>query len=283
MSDTNHPSRRDAMKAALKVGIYAAPVVLSATNPSPAAAQASGPTGILTGTISSSANGSPIAGATVAVGSVSALTNASGVYTIPNAPSGSRVVTSSAAGFSTRTDTVNITAGGTTTFSAALVPSSASGNITIILTWGATPSDLDSHLRGPNTGGGRFEVYYGNPNPVPYASLDVDDTSSFGPETVTVRPVAGNFIPGVYNYFVVNYSGSPYFDTSNAVITVFQGGIQIGQYLASAATGSASSAIWSVFTFTLLATPTGSPVLTPVQVFTNTAPADSEHALDRTK
>ena len=283
MSGTNRTSRREAMKAALKVGVYAAPVILSATIPSPVSAQVSGPTGILTGIISSSSTGLPISGATVAVGTVSAVTNASGVYTIANAPSGSRVVTTSAPGFSTRTDTVNIVAAATTTFSTALVPLGASGNITIVLTWGATPLDLDSHLTGPNTGGGRFEVYYANRNPVPYASLDVDDVNGFGPETVTVSPVAGNFIPGVYNYFVVNFSTTPAFNVSGAVITVFQGGVQLAQYPVSAATGNAALLIWSVFTFTLLATPTGSPVLTPVQTFTSTPPSDADHALDRTK
>ncbi len=265
-------SRRQAIKTALTVGTYAAPLILSAAVPAPVAAQASGPTGALTGTVSSAANAAPIAGATVTVGSASALTNGSGVYTIPNAPSGLRSVSTSAPGFSTRTDSVNIAAGGSTLFSTALVPSSASGAVTIVLTWGASPSDLDSHLVGPVLPSGRFHCYYGSSAPVAYASLDIDDTSGFGPETTSITTASGNFVPGSYSFYVHNYSGGT-FAGSGAVVTVFQGGLQIGQFLVSAASGTASSQYWTVFSFTLTATPTGAIAITTDQLFTNIAPA----------
>ena len=265
-------SRREAIKTALKIGAYATPVIVAASVPVPLAAQVSGPTGTLTGIISNSTNGLPIPGATVAVGAVSALTNASGVYTIPNAPSGTRTVTTSAAGFSTRTDTVIIAAGATTTFSTTLVPGTSSGNLTIILNWGAVPTDLDSHLVGPNSAGGRFHCFYAARTPVSYVSLDVDDVTSFGPETITVSTLSGNFVAGSYNYYVHNFSGSPAFDVSGASITVFQGGVQLAQFLVSAATGSPALVLWSVFSFTLTATPTGGIVITPVQQFVSTAP-----------
>lgn len=275
MSDDNTPStgpsRREAMKTALKVGAYATPVILSAAVPAPVAAQVTGPTGTLTGTIRSASSSLPIAGATVTVATVSATTNASGVYTISNAPSGVRSVTTSAPGYITRTDSVNITPGGSTSFSTALVLASAGGNLTIVLTWGAVPNDLDSHLVGPS-GGTRFHCYYGSPTPVSYASLDIDDTSAFGPETITVSTVSGVFVAGSYSYFVVNFSGSPEFDASSAIVTVFQGGAQIAQFLASAATGSPTLDIWSVFSFTLTATASGQIAITPVQQFTSTAP-----------
>ncbi len=78
----------------------------------------------------------------------------------------------------------------------------ASGGITMKLTWGAAPSDLDSHLFTPSGA----EVYYsskGSLSAAPYAALDVDDTSSFGPEVVTIN----RLMVGTYRYFVVNYSG----------------------------------------------------------------------------
>ena len=266
-------SRREAIKTALKIGAYATPVIVAASVPVPLAAQVSGPTGILTGIISNSTNGLPIPGATVAVGTVSATTNASGVYTIPNAPSGTQTVTTSAVGFSTRTDPVPIAAGATTTFSTTLVPVGPTGNLTILLNWGAAPADLDSHLTGPTTTGGRFHVFFGAPNPVPYASLDVDDVDGFGPETVTVTPLSGNFVPGTYSFFVVNFSTTPEFDVSAARITVFQGGAQLAQFQVSAATGNPALDIWSVFSFTLTATPSGGIVLTPIQQFVSTAPS----------
>lgn len=265
------PSRREAMKTALKAGAYAAPVILAASVPTPVSAQVSGPTGTLTGTVSNASNGQPIAGATVAVNGASAVTNASGVYTIANAPAGTRTVTTSATGFTTRTDTVNVVAGSSTTFSTALVPTSVGTGVSTVLTWGAQPSDLDSHMVGPNGSGGRFHCYYGSSNPVPFVRLDVDDTSAFGPETITVSQVSGSFVAGTYNYYVHNYSGSPEFDTSNAVVTVFAQGAQVAQYLVGGVSGSPTSNYWSVFGFNLTASGAGSSI-TPVQQFTNTPP-----------
>jgi hypothetical protein len=264
-------SRREAMKTALKAGAYAAPVILAASVPTPVSAQVSGPTGTLTGTVSNASNGSPIPGATVSVAGVSAVTNASGVYTIANAPAGTRTVTTTASGFTTRTDTVNIVAGSSTTFSTALVPTSVGTGVSVVLTWGAQPSDLDSHLVGPNGSGGRFHCYYANRTPVPFVRLDVDDVTAFGPETITVSQVSGSFVAGTYNYYVHNFSGSPEFDVSNAVVTVFAQGAQVAQYRVSNASGSATSNYWSVFGFTLTASGAGSSIA-PVQQFTNTPP-----------
>lgn len=222
-------------------------------------------TTVLTGTISNASNGQPISGARVAVGTLSATTNASGVYRIDNAAAGNQTVTISASGFTTRTDTVTIAAGATTTFSTALVPVAAGGNITIVLTWEAQPPDLDSHLRGPTTTGGRFHVYYSDPRPVSHASLDVDDTTGFGPETITVSPVGGQFVAGTYTYYVHNFSRTPGFDVSNARVTVFQSGVQLQQFTVSAASGSRASLWWSVFRFTLTATSSGQITITPIQ------------------
>lgn len=265
------PSRREAMKTALKAGAYAAPVILAAGVPTPVSAQVTGPTGTLTGLVTNAQNAQPISGATVSVGGVTGTTNASGVYTIANAPAGSRTVTTSASGFSTRTDTVNIVAGSSTTFNTSLVPTAVGAGIAIVLTWGAQPSDLDSHLVGPNGSGGRFHCYYANRTPVPFVSLDVDDTSAFGPETITVSQVSGSYVAGSYNYYVDNYSGTPEFNVSNAVVTVFAGGAQVAQYLVGNATGNPANDTWSVFQFTL--TPSGAGAsITPIQQFTTVEP-----------
>ena len=61
----------------------------------------------------------------------------------------------------------------------------------IVLTWGETPRDLDSHLVGLDDANSVFHIAYYNKverdtdgNVI--ASLDVDDVSSYGPETVTI-------------------------------------------------------------------------------------------------
>jgi hypothetical protein len=64
--------------------------------------------------------------------------------------------------------------------------------ILVRLDWGSTPSDLDSHLSGPDLAGGRFHCFFVDRNPVPYVALDADDVTAFGPETITIsRSPAG--------------------------------------------------------------------------------------------
>lgn len=79
--------------------------------------------------------------------------------------------------------------------------------VTITLTWGASPSDLDSHLMipvsGGNTAGHVYYSYKGSASSYPYSNLDTDDTSSYGPEVVTIF----RKLEGTYTYFVHNYSG----------------------------------------------------------------------------
>ncbi len=92
-----------------------------------------------------------------------------------------------------------------------VTPPPAAGQYRIVLSWGADPSDLDSHLTGPTgnpAGPERYHVYFGSraaTNPTSgdsLAVLDVDDTSGFGPETITFTPTAD----GVYRYTVFNYT-----------------------------------------------------------------------------
>lgn len=89
-----------------------------------------------------------------------------------------------------------------TTLPNCLVLNIASAGVTMKLTWGANPSDLDSHLTTPS---GAHIDYSDDGSLVaaPYAALDVDDRSSFGPEVVTIS----RLMVGTYKYFVVNYSG----------------------------------------------------------------------------
>lgn len=83
------------------------------------------------------------------------------------------------------------------------------GNIRIVLTWGATPSDLDSHLFGPEVNGSsRFHISYSNKNHYEdgevAANLDLDDTNSYGPETTTIYDSVA--AEGTYSFYVHNYS-----------------------------------------------------------------------------
>jgi len=93
----------------------------------------------------------------------------------------------------------------------------------ITLSWGESPRDLDSHFTTPamTAGATRPHVYYGARGDLgqsPYAALDTDDTSSYGPEVITVsRAFAGR-----YRYSVHNYSGQSNgaIERSGASVTV---------------------------------------------------------------
>lgn len=90
----------------------------------------------------------------------------------------------------------------------------------ITLTWGENPDDLDSHLFTPEIMGTRHQVYWLNEgslvNP-PYAELDVDDVSSFGPENVTID----RLMPGTYRYAVHHFAGTGTVTTSGAQVRLF--------------------------------------------------------------
>ncbi|MDR2639014.1 MAG: tetratricopeptide repeat protein [Helicobacteraceae bacterium] len=76
----------------------------------------------------------------------------------------------------------------------------------IVLSWGATPADLDSHLVYKASGGDQH-IYFGEKKGVG-ANLDVDDTTSYGPETITINKLQPN---QTYIYAVADYTnkGNP--------------------------------------------------------------------------
>ena len=79
----------------------------------------------------------------------------------------------------------------------------------IVLEWGENPSDLDSHLWTP-TGAHIYYVTRGSLNSAPFVNLDVDDVTSYGPETVTIRTLEA----GTYTYVLGEWGRH---DTSSSV------------------------------------------------------------------
>jgi hypothetical protein len=77
----------------------------------------------------------------------------------------------------------------------------AAGETRIVLSWGATPSDLDSHIQVPKATTGTTEISYRNRSEEGTA-LDVDDAGGFGPETITISTAN----TGTYTYWVQDYS-----------------------------------------------------------------------------
>ena len=103
----------------------------------------------------------------------------------------------------------------------SLSPMLPEGQVRIVLEWGATPSDLDSHLVNNNQG---IHIYFSEKT-APSANLDVDDTSSYGPETTTISQQ----LPGKYTFYVQDYtnhdrsSDSRAMADSGARVTVYIG------------------------------------------------------------
>ncbi|MDO5348973.1 MAG: zinc-ribbon domain-containing protein [Lachnospiraceae bacterium] len=84
-------------------------------------------------------------------------------------------------------------------------PRLAEGEVRIVLTWGYTPQDLDSHLFTPYDnvfGDNTYHIWYGNKQDAVGNNLDVDDTTGYGPETMTI-PVLKN---GLYKYYVADFT-----------------------------------------------------------------------------
>jgi hypothetical protein len=105
-------------------------------------------------------------------------------------------------------------------------------------------------LTGPNADGSRFHVYYsakGSTTSPPYASLDVDNTHSFGPETITIT----QFNSGVYRFSVHDFTdrasaSSTALGTSGARVDLYYTANNIGQ-LTSYFVPNESGTLWTVF------------------------------------
>src|SRR5690606_18859688 len=93
-------------------------IVLLALSASPAWSQA---TGQVTGTVTST-DGAPLAGASVSVNGLGALTNAQGRFTIQAVPAGSHTVTAGLIGYGQQSQSVTVTAGQTATADFQLTP-----------------------------------------------------------------------------------------------------------------------------------------------------------------
>ncbi len=119
------------------------------------------------------------------------------------------------------------------------------GQVRIVLSWGEEPSDLDSHLVGPlEDSQGIFHVFFNDPQ-AELADLDVDDTTSFGPETVTIKKLlAGNYIYFIHDYTNRFNGYSEALAASGARIRVYNhGGLQRTFYVPPYKAGT----IWVVF------------------------------------
>lgn len=110
----------------------------------------------------------------------------------------------------------------------------------IVLSWGATPSDLDSHIAYPGN-----HIYFNHPEGHD-GNLDVDDTDSYGPETITLTKREGgqNYVYAVHDYSDQNDPQTSQLSNSQAKVFVYVGESLVRTYyIPQGKTGN----LWTVF------------------------------------
>jgi len=224
-------------------------------------------TGGISGTVKDAINNTVLAGAGLEVRLgvnapaaspivATAISSATGAYTFSALAAGTYTVTASKTGFANTSITVTVSGGATTTANPVLMSAVLpAGQTRIVLSWGASPTDLDSHLVGPvsgaATGSQQFHVHFrtgrrGSMTASPFAQLNSDVTAGFGPETITVAQT----FPGTYRYYAHDYTNrdntvsTALSGGSNAVVQVFQGANEVARFNVPV-TGAGD--LWHVF------------------------------------
>lgn len=129
-----------------------------------------------------------------------------------------------------------------TTYAISPVMSSLDG-MRIVLNWGASPYDLDSHLVYPRN----HVSFVGQKGD--QAHLDVDDTTSFGPETITIekKKEGERYVYAVHNYSDRENLNSDSLSKSAAKVFVYVGQTLIKTYYVPS---NKSGNMWAVFAVT---------------------------------
>lgn len=113
----------------------------------------------------------------------------------------------------------------------------------IVLNWGARPEDLDSHLIYPGN-----HVYFSEKQGTD-ANLDVDDTTSYGPETITIerKHDGQRYVYAVHDYSHRDADNDTALSSSGAKVFVYVGRTLIRTYYVP--TGKVGN-LWEVFAVT---------------------------------
>jgi uncharacterized protein YfaP (DUF2135 family) len=112
----------------------------------------------------------------------------------------------------------------------------------IVLNWGATPEDLDSHIVYPDN-----HIYFSSMKGAD-AQLDVDDTTSYGPETITLerKHDGERYVYAVHDYTNGENPGL-FLSKSSAKVFVYVGQTLIRTYYVPA---NQVGNLWTVFAIT---------------------------------
>lgn len=221
------------------------------------------------------ANGTRIAGISILTigddysGTASTFTDASGNFSVIAKPMASVLVSGSQAGLKTNTVKLQTGASDLVMNDCLVLPAGGGNNgdtsVSIKLSWGENPLDLDAYLVGPNN----IFVYFGSQGSLssfPFSQLDVDDLSSFGPEVITIFQFPD---PGNYRYSVNNFSRtfSPGMTESPARVELTLNG---NITLFTPPVGENENLTWDVLEFVVSAD--GSVSVNPINTWSASAP-----------
>ncbi|VAW54073.1 hypothetical protein MNBD_GAMMA06-1019 [hydrothermal vent metagenome] len=200
-----------------------------------------------------------------------AVTDASGNFSIIVKPDAVVLLSGLRAGIKTNTISITTTSSDQTVDECLMFSVGSGGlgaaSVSIKLSWGENPFDLDSYLIGPDGSGVSINfITQGSLIEFPFSQLDVDDTDSFGPEIITVFsfPVAG-----IYRYSVNNFSGTfePGITGSPARVELNANG-NVTLYTPPA--GEGTNFTWDVFDINVAAD--GSFVIIPANTWSALSP-----------
>jgi hypothetical protein len=225
--------------------------------------QLSSGTGTVEGQVVNAVTGGPLGGVNICLADTDqcATSGSDGRYTFTNLPAATQRLRASLSGYVTLDQSVTVTRGAAATLNFALSPVLPAGEMRVVLTWGERPSDLDSHLWLPTatpyhvlwTDRGRCDAF-------PHACLDVDDTTSFGPETTTIRQRSN----GTYVFAIYQYTTDGPLTASGARVQVYASSGLVAEYAVPTA---GDGRWWHVFD---MDGATGN--ITPRNIITNTSP-----------
>lgn len=129
---------------------------------------------------------------------------------------------------------------------AVISPVMAQDEYRIVLRWGESPEDLDSHYNAVTADGIHDHVFYDSMYGE-YAVLDVDDTDSYGPETITITNfdnLRNGFTYSVHDFTNRELDDSHALSASGAFVQLYAGGVLVRTY--HVPTGY-SGTVWNVF------------------------------------
>ena len=180
----------------------------------------------VSGKVLNAVNRSPVTNVLVTISEHVGTTDSNGDYTILNVGTGNHNATGSSDGFCPFSAPFVIPddyEGEAFTYNFSMSPLLEVGQTRMVLNWGKTPTDLDSHLLTPDIEGSTYHIYYsniGSYTEAPFAKLDTDDTDGYGPETITINQA----FAGTYTYYIKNFNGAnDGLKNSGAVAQIYSG------------------------------------------------------------